>query len=152
MSKGVAAALLGEELFALLVPQVEPVCGAYLAGVLAVIGHLFPIYFHFKGGKGVLCAAGAIVATSPIIVLFLFVVFLVEFLITRIVSLGSIIIAALYPVCTLVLGLWRGYNSLTLVVSTAAVVVMAALVIWMHRSNIQRLREGTEYRFGKKKK
>ncbi len=150
--KGVAAALLGEWLFASLVPQLEPVCGAYLCGVLAVIGHLFPVFFHFKGGKGVLCAAGAIIATEPLTVLILFVVFCVPFLATRIVSLGSISAAVAYPICTLLLDLYFGYNIQTVVVSTAGAIVMAALVIWMHRSNIKRLREGTEYRFGQKKK
>ena len=150
--KGVAAARLGEWIFVLLVPQLEPVCGAYLGGVLAVIGHLFPVFFHFKGGKGVLCAAGAIIATEPLIVLILVVVFGIPFLATRIVSLGSIAAAVAYPICTLALGLYFGYNTQTLAVSTFAALIMAALVIWMHRSNIQRLRAGTEYRFGQKKK
>ncbi len=150
--KGVLAARLGEWIFALLVPQLEPVCGAYLGGVLAVIGHLFPVFFHFKGGKGVLCAAGAIITTEPVIVLILVVVFCVPFLITRIVSLGSIAAAVAYPICTLALGLYFGYNAQTLAFSTFVALIMAALVIWMHRSNIRRLREGTEYRFGQKKK
>ena len=77
---------------------------------------------------------------------------LAVFLASRMVSLGSITVAALYPVFTLLWGLWRQYNGQTLAVSTAAAALMAILVIWMHRSNIQRLRNGTEYRFGQKKK
>ena len=84
--------------------------------------------------------------------LVLLVIFLVEVAITHIVSLGSIIIAALYPVLTLCYWLWKGADAASLVFITVCCVLMGAYVIWLHRSNIQRLKNGTEYRFGEKKK
>ena len=65
--------------------------------------------------------------------------------------LGSIIIAALYPVGTLINLIARGANLPTILFSTICCVIMAAMVIWLHRSNIERLKNGTEYRFGQKK-
>lgn len=119
-----------------------------VAAFFAVIGHLFPLYFKFKGGKGVAVAAGTILVTNPTIFMILILIFLIVVGGTRIVSLASIIGAVSYPVLTL---LYCMINSQSVVVNTLFAVCMAALVIFMHRSNIQRLREGTEYRFGEKK-
>ena len=66
-------------------------------------------------------------------------------------SLGSIIIAALYPAGTLINLIAHGASLSTIVFSTVCCVIMAAMVIWLHRSNIERLKNGTEYRFGEKK-
>ena len=118
----------------------------------AVLGHIFPIFAGFKGGKGVLVCGGAILAVQPVVFLMLVVIFLIEFAITRIVSLGSIIIAAVYPILTLCFWAWHGASLFTLVFVGVCSAIMAAMVIYMHRSNIQRLRNGTEYRFGQKKK
>ena len=68
-------------------------------------------------------------------------IFLIEVAVTRIVSLGSIIIAALYPVGTLINLIARGANAATIVFSTVCCVIMAAMVIWLHRSNIERLKK-----------
>ena len=148
--KGVVSALLGGMLFAALGVGLVPVCGRYLAGMAAMLGHMFPIYFGFKGGKGVLCAAGAVVATLPQLVLALLVVFLIQFAFTRIVSLGSILVAAVYPFFALWLLLVSGVRGGSLVVCVLCAFGMAGMVIYMHRSNISRLRNGTEYRFTKK--
>ena len=129
----------------------DPVCGAYLAAIFCMIGHSRPIFFGFKGGKGVLVGAGAALATEPLVCAALLVIFLIEVAITRIVSLGSIIIAALYPVGTLINLIACGANLPTIVFSTVCCAIMAAMVIWLHRSNIERLKNGTEYRFGEKK-
>lgn len=129
----------------------DPVCGAYLAAIFCMIGHSRPIFFGFKGGKGVLVGAGAALATEPLVCLVLLVIFLIEVAVTRIVSLGSIIIAALYPVGTLLHLIAKGTNLPTILFSTICCVIMAAMVIWLHRSNIERLKNGTEYRFGQKK-
>ena len=112
---------------------------------------MFPLYFGFKGGKGVLVGAGAALATEPLVCAVLLAIFLIEVAVTRIVSLGSIIIAALYPVGTLINLIARGANLPTILFSTVCCVIMAAMVIWLHRSNIERLKNGTEYRFGQKK-
>ncbi len=154
VAKGVVAVFVASWLFRVLLPDsaIEPMAGAYIAGIFAIIGHTKPVWFGFKGGKGVLVGGGVALATGPVVCVVLVLVFAVEFAITRIVSLGSIIVAALYPVITLVFWVWHGADLLSLVLIGICSVIMAAMVIWMHRSNIQRLRAGTEYRFGEKKK
>ena len=147
VGKSVAAVNLGRFIFDALLSgtgaawqnPLDPVCGAYLAAIFCMIGHSRPLFFGFKGGKGVLVCA------------VLLGIFLIEVAVTSIVSLGSIIIAALYPVGTLINLIARGANLPTIVFSTICCVIMAAMVIWLHRSNIERLKNGTEYRFGQKK-
>ena len=159
VGKSVAAVNLGRFIFDALLSGtgaswqnlLDPVCGAYLAAIFCMIGHSRPVFFGFKGGKGVLVGAGAALATEPLVCAVLLGIFLVEFAITRIVSLGSIIIAALYPVATLINLLAHGADAATVAFSTVCCAIMAAMVIWLHRSNIERLKNGTEYRFGEKK-
>ena len=159
VGKSVAAVNLGRFIFGALLSgtgaawqnPLDPVCGAYLAAIFCMIGHSRPIFFGFKGGKGVLVGAGAALATEPLVCAVLLAIFLIEVAVTRIVSLGSIIIAALYPVGTLINLIARGANLPTILFSTICCVIMAAMVIWLHRSNIERLKNGTEYRFGQKK-
>ena len=124
--KGVLAVCIGRWLFTLMPEStmLSPYLAVYLAAIFAIIGHLKPLYFGFKGGKGVLVAGGM-------------------------VSLGSVTMAALYPVLTILYGVFRGYSAADLTVCTIGSVIMAAMVIYMHRSNIQRIREGKEYRFGR---
>ena len=125
---------------------------SYLAAILAVVGHSKPIYFGFKGGKGVLVAGGAILAIQPILLPVLTVVFLLCLVPTGMVSLGSIAMAASYPVLTLIYGLLKGFAAGDLIVCVVGAAIMGGMVIWMHRANIQRIREGKEYRFGSKHK
>lgn len=155
VGKSVAAANLGRILFASLIGTdavLAPVCGAYLAAIFCMIGHSRPLFFGFKGGKCVLVGAGAALFISPLICLVLLGVFFVQFAFSRIVSLGSIMVAALFPVVTFIYWLLLGANLPTLLFSTLCCVIMATMVIWLHRSNIERLKNGTEYRFGSKKK
>lgn len=152
VAKGAVAVLIGQWVFTMLAPGWNPACGAYLAAIFAAIGHTKPVWFHFKGGKGVLVCGGAILAVQPLVFLVLLVIFLIEFALTRIVSLGSIILAAVYPILTICYWVWQGADAMTVIYIAVCSVIMAGMVIYMHRSNIQRLRDGTEYRFGEKKK
>ena len=129
--------------------DVNGVYAGYLAAIGAVCGHLWPVWFGFKGGKGIAVAAGAILASEPVVLLALLVVFFAIALATRIVSLASVTVAILYPILTL---LWSWYTQRSLLFTGVCTVLMAVLVVWMHRANIQRLLNGTEYRFGEKKK
>ena len=149
MGKTVIACLIGGAAFDYLAG--DWMLGVLLGGLGCELGHMFPVFFGFKGGKGVLVGAGAALATEPLVCAVLLAIFLIEVAVTRIVSLGSIIIAALYPVGTLINLIARGANAATIVFSTVCCVIMAAMVIWLHRSNIERLKNGTEYRFGQKK-
>ena len=152
--KGVAAVCIGRWLFSFLPANasVSPYLGVYMTAILAVVGHSKPIYFGFKGGKGVLVAGGAILAIQPILLPFLAAIFLICLVPTGMVSLGSITMAASYPVLTLIYGLLRGLSTGDLVVCVAGAAIMGIMVIWMHRANIQRIRAGKEYRFGQKHK
>ena len=152
--KGVAAVCIGRWLFGFLPADaaVSPYLGVYMTAILAVIGHSKPIYFGFKGGKGVLVAGGAILAIQPILLPFLTAVFLLCLIPTGMVSLGSITMAAAYPVLTLIYGLLKGFAAGDLAICVVGALIMGGMVIYMHRANIQRIRAGKEYRFGQKHK
>ena len=151
--KGVLAVCIGRWLFTFLSGELfSQYVGVYLAAILAVVGHLKPIYFGFKGGKGVLVAGGAILAVQPVLFPCLFVIFLICLIPTGMVSLGSIVMAACYPFLTLGYGLLTGLTGRDLAVTTIGAAIMAVMVLYMHRSNFQRIREGKEYRFGRKGK
>ena len=141
--KGVLAVCIGRWLFQLLPADagVSPYLGVYLAAIFAVLGHLYPLYFGFKGGKGVLVAAGAILAIQPVLLPFLAIIFLV-----------CVTMAALYPVLTIIYGSLQGYAAGDMLVCAIGSGFMSGMVIYMHRANIQRIREGKEYRFGKHNK
>lgn len=153
--KGVLAVCIGKWLFGYIAAaalaadgSVIPVeWGGYLAAINAIEGHSKPIYFGFKGGKGVLVAAGAILALDPVLIPCLAVIFVLCLLSTGMVSLGSISMAAAYPFLTLASCLLRHLSATETAVDTLYAAVMGFTVIWMHRSNIQRIRDGKEYRF-----
>ena len=154
MLKGVLAVCIGRWLFTLMPEStmLSPYLAVYLAAIFAIIGHLKPLYFGFKGGKGVLVAGGAILAIQPILLPVLTGVFLLCLVPTGMVSLGSIAMAASYPVLTLIYGLLKGFAADDLIVCVVGAAIMGGMVIWMHRANIQRIREGKEYRFGSRHK
>lgn len=147
--KGVAAVLLGRLLFYLFGvadPLIDP---AYIAGFFVLLGHLYPVFFGFHGGKGVLVSAGVILCIDPIVLLALVVIIVPFMFIVKIVSLGSILAAVLYPVLTLAVMLLRHQNPLF---ATVFACLIGGIVIFMHRSNIKKLLNGTEYKFGQKPK
>lgn len=150
MAKGAVAVWLSHWGVAFLTgSDLNGVYAGYLAAIGAVCGHLWPIWFGFKGGKGIAVAAGAILASEPVVLVALLVVFFAIAIPTRIVSLASITVAVLYPILTL---LWSWHTHRSLLFTGVCTTLMAVLVIWMHRANIKRLINGTEYRFGEKKK
>jgi acyl phosphate:glycerol-3-phosphate acyltransferase len=114
-------------------------------GIAAVAGHNWPVWLKFKGGKGVSTSAGMLLGIAPAAVGIGFVVFAITVLITRFVSLGSILAAIAVPVAYL--GLYGTGNRLL----AGALVVMGLLVVVKHRANIGRLLKGTEPRIAGKK-
>ena len=138
-AKGAAAILVGRWLFEC--AQLDPYAGACLAAAGALAGHLFPVYFGFKGGKGVMTAAGMMLVINPKVLLAAAVAFGVTFLISRIISLSSIVAAATLPMANFVIQTLTGGERLYSTILSACI---AALIIFMHRANIRRLREGTE--------
>lgn len=121
----------------------------YLAGFGAVLGHNFPLYFKFKGGKGILSSWGAIMMFDYRIAIVLIVVFLLVVSITRYVSLASICAAASFPICVVLLNIWTPVSTTGMYILLS--VIMAALAIYRHRANIKRLCAGTESKLGAKK-
>ena len=122
---------------------------AAIAVFCTVIGHMLPVWLKFKGGKGVSTAGGAVMALSPLSVVCAAVVWVVTFLIGRYVSLASILAAVVLPFAAW--GLTYAGFQLSLPV-LILLIFLAVLTVWRHRSNIQRLLNGTENRFDRKKK
>jgi len=113
-----------------------------LVGVAAFVGHLWPVFFRFQGGKGVATAAGVLLAMNPWLGLATLASFAIILFFFRYVSLASIVAAAFAPFYQLLI--WGGGPI------TVATVVMSLLMIWRHSANIQRLLNGTEHRLGAK--
>ena len=119
-----------------------------IAGLLVVIGHTFPVFFGFRGGKGVATSLGVLIMSNWKIGLICLVFALVLMALTRIVSLGSIAAAILYPVLTLfittnyIVQEGTGYFVYS--------VLLAVLIVFNHRENVKRLLNGTENRLGSK--
>ena len=111
-------------------------------GFAAFVGHLFPIYLKFKGGKGVATALGVFLALSPLAILIDFVLFLAVFLGWGYVSLGSLVGVACMPLILLLLGTPLEYVALS--------GAIGILTFWKHKENIKRLRAGTESRLRKR--
>jgi len=119
---------------------------ASVAGLFAIIGHMFPFWLRFKGGKGVATAVGVFLAIAPAAVGVVLLVFITIVTITRYVSLGSIVSAALFPFAAL----WLNPETRNVTVM-ALIVASSLLIIVRHKDNIQRLIAGTENKFGSKK-
>ena len=110
-----------------------------IASAVAILGHCYPIYLKFKGGKGVATALGIFLVLSPKVVFFALIVFILTVAITRYISLGSVLAALSAPLLILLLNHPQSIFLATLFI--------AALVIWRHNSNIKRLLDGTESLF-----
>ncbi|MBQ2284847.1 MAG: glycerol-3-phosphate 1-O-acyltransferase PlsY [Clostridia bacterium] len=124
--------------------------GKFAAALGAVLGHNFPLYYGFRGGKGIVVSIAIIYSLNWITGCFTLGAFLVVFAITGIVSLSSLTGAATVMITTLVMYLngWAGVE----VVQLVLMLVMGVLAFYMHRANIKRLLNGTESSFKKKKK
>jgi glycerol-3-phosphate acyltransferase PlsY len=123
-----------------------PAAVGVFSGVAAILGHNYPIYLRFRGGKGVATSAGVLLGIAPLAVLIGLGGWLLVFLATRYVSLASIVAAAVIVVCG-----WLAYRREGLLLPTT-LTLLGILAIWRHRSNIQRLLAGTEHRFAKGEK
>lgn len=119
---------------------------ALLVGLAALLGHVFPIYLRFRGGKGVATTFGVLAALAWLATAIAAVLWLVVFLVTRVVSLASLCAAIAFPVAVLVL---RAQFEPIYVSLQTLTVFVATLITYRHRSNIVRLFRGEEFRFKK---
>ena len=117
-----------------------------IAAVSGIVGHSYPPWLKFKGGKGVATSAGALLALTAVGGLIWFGIWIVIFWLTRYVSVASITAALLLPIVILVIS-WRSESAKVIFYFS---VCAAAVVIWRHRSNLSRLMHGTEPRFTRK--
>lgn len=141
--KGFAATILPHILFASadqrIVDQVVYVQLAY--GVIAVTGHIFPIFAGFKGGKGVATLLGMVIAINPVASLGCLTVFLIVFLTSKYVSLGSMLAALAFPILLLLPRINHHNPNIVVIIFGF---VMFALVVFTHQKNIIRLMNGEE--------
>lgn len=117
--------------------------GSYFAGLFCVLGHVFPIFYGFKGGKGVVTAFATVLTCDPFVFLILLVIFIIIVLFTKYISLGSIMCMMLYPIFQHKI---YGANLNTLIT-----IMIGAVIVIKHWANIKRLLQGKENKFSFKK-
>lgn len=117
-----------------------------LAGFFCVLGHMFPAFFGFKGGKGIACATGMLMVLNIQIFVICAIIFFIVLFATKYVSLSSMIGIAAFPIAAY---FYARQDKITV---TLIALAIALLVIYMHRTNIKRLIDGTETKFSLKKK
>jgi len=126
----------------------SPVLGGVVAAIACILGHNFPIWLRFKGGKGIATSAGVVLALFPVLVLLsVLLIWVAVFLAGRYVSLASITAAVALP-CIVFFTAGRSGSDFWILFGFSAVI--GALAVWRHHSNIGRLLRGTESRFEKK--
>ncbi|MDE5582269.1 MAG: glycerol-3-phosphate 1-O-acyltransferase PlsY [Ruminococcus sp.] len=120
----------------------------YIAGLGAVLGHIFPVYYKFRGGKGVLAGASAFIVIDPKVFIAVLAIFVVVLYISKYVSLASILSAIYCPVAVFLMSLVVAEYSFKLsLLYFALSVPMVALIVWKHKPNMDRLVDGTENKF-----
>ena len=136
--KGVIGAAIGA--IAAAPPWNPTVHWAFLAGLFAVLGHCYPVFHRFKGGKGVATGLGVLFFTIPPVGLIIVVSWLILVKLTKTASISSLIVV----VATVPLAIWQGVTGMSLV----WLLVTAAFIVWRHRGNIQRVVKGNEQKVG----
>ena len=149
LAKGVAAVLLCR-LIAYLIGVDNTLVIGYVAGVAAVFGHIYPVFYGFKGGKGVLVAATTLLALDPLTFSIVIPFFALILYITRYVSVSSILAAIAYPITNYFTQSIRGIE-MPLVNSLFALII-CVMIIYKHKPNIERLINHTENKFSFHKK
>jgi len=142
--KTVIAVFIGVIMFGNHFNVVGMFAGPYIGGLAAIVGHAFPVYYKFKGGKSVAATFFMVLLTSPITALICLLIFVIIVKWTKYVSLGSVMAVMVYP---MILNRFTGVGTHNLI----AIIVMF-LVIFLHRGNIKRLRLGEENKINLRKK
>ncbi len=150
--KAIIAVLLVKFIFQEQYPDGVKILELY-AGFGAVLGHNFPFYLKFKGGKGIACTSGMILAVCPLAAPICLILFIGAVAITRYVSLGSILVVTAYLIQVVIFGQngWLGVASEYTLEFYIVSACFTGMALWRHRANIVRLLHGTENKLGVKK-
>lgn len=141
-----ASLLEMEGLFMPSTSVLPPVIAAILAAIWVIIGHSFTLWLGFKGGKGVATALGALIFLTPWAGLIAFAIWVAVLFATRYVSVASLVAVASVPPTTFLMA-----PAADRIPLTGLMTLLAAMIFWRHRGNIERLRRGTEHRWGEKR-
>ena len=159
LSKGMIAVLLSQTFGKMLSGEnTDLYFLGCIAGIFAILGHVFPLYHGFKGGKGVLVGVSIFLILDWRVFLILIGIFSIVLAVSKYVSLSSIIATACCPFITfLAQYFWNDIHGQEFTLNQmflhfASMCIMASMIIYMHRSNIQRLKNGTESKIGQKGK
>lgn len=162
--KGIIAVLIGWLVFYLFtkgetLTYEYQVYGRYLSGLFAVVGHMYPVYFGFKGGKGVVTTAALMAVVDWRVFLMILLTFLIMFLITKIISISSITCGLMYGVYTFIMtyfvdyrGHFGDYSLRYVALSTFCAAAIGIFVVVKHKDNIKRLLKGEEKKITAKNK
>ena len=166
-AKGVIATLVGGILFSqvpvdAVLPDEIGSYGQYICGFVAIIGHMLPLYFNFRGGKGVVCTAALIAVINIKVLAILLLVFGIIFIITKIISISSLVASGLFPIAAFISTYYFeylpsqadkvSYSIMYVVVATVFAMFVTTFVFVKHKENIKRLKNGTEKKITAKKK
>lgn len=143
-AKGIVSVLICNILFFSFLKIESPIYASGLIGICALLGHVFPMFYKFKGGKGVSVSAGVLLAVDLTVFLCVVLIFVLVFVISKIISLSSIISALTYPVFTLIKCLIVGESLIDSVICVFFALIISSIIVFMHRSNIKRLLNGNE--------
>lgn len=148
LAKGIIAVTLCRWIASVIGSVDNTIIIGYVSGIFVMIGHIFPLYYGFKGGKGVLIAATTLLAIDPVTFSIIIPFFILMVIITNYVSVSSMLAAIFYPVVTLICQNLRD-DFPTATIDAIFAGIIGIIIIYMHRFNIKRLRNGTENKFRK---
>lgn len=159
LGKGVLAAFVGGWIMSwvqlspgdspMITPESLVLMGRYIAGVFVVLGHMYPLFHGFRGGKGVAASAGLLFVWDWRMALMCVGLFVLTVALSRMVSLGSVLAASYVPVLTFVFRRWADDMPMeTVLFCTVLTSIVALCVIFKHGSNMRRIADGTERRIG----
>lgn len=117
-----------------------------------MLGHMFPVFFKFKGGKGVATTTGIVLLTEPMVFIIVFITFFLVVFLFKYVSLASIVAAAAYTLGVMVLVCIEQPVLEMLIIRIVVSFIIGSLIIFSHRENIKRIKNGTERKFNIKRK
>lgn len=129
--------------------QILTIIGRYIAGLCCIIGHVLPVFYHFRGGKGVLATLGMFLIADWRVALMCLTLFIAIVAVSRLVSLGSVIAIGYGPLLVFILHVWVDEMSLPMAVfTTVMTAAVTTIIVVKHADNIKRLAAGKERRIG----